>query len=76
VPAALFAAVAQVLAWVYQLRASMRGDAAAPADLPELPVPPELDPHNKPRRRELTHEPLDAALHGLLGANAGQIRKA
>ena len=47
VPAALFAAVAQVLAWVYQLRASMRGDAAAPADLPELPVPAELDPHHK-----------------------------
>jgi MFS family permease len=47
-PAALplFAAVAQVLAWVYQLRAAMAGQGAMPAELPELPVPPELDPHN------------------------------
>ena len=47
IPAALFAAVAQVLAYVYQLRA-----AATPVrdiaerDLPPLPVPPELDPHH------------------------------
>ena len=46
VPAALFAAVAQVLAWVYQLRASMAGQGGAPADLPALPVPDELDPHH------------------------------
>jgi flagellar biosynthetic protein FlhB len=45
VPATLFAAVAQVLAWVYQLRAAMNGDAAMPAALPALPVPEELDPH-------------------------------
>lgn len=45
IPAALFAAVAQVLAYVYQLRASMtRRDVKPPADLPDLPVPPELDP--------------------------------
>ena len=46
IPAALFAAVAQVLAYVYQMRAAMRGRAAMPGELPELPVPPELDPHN------------------------------
>jgi flagellar biosynthetic protein FlhB len=46
VPPALFAAVAQVLAWVYQLRAAMAGRAAMPADLAELPVPDELDPHH------------------------------
>ena len=45
IPAALFAAVAQVLAYVYQLRAALAGAAAMPADLPELNVPPELDPH-------------------------------
>jgi flagellar biosynthetic protein FlhB len=45
VPAALFAAVAQVLAWVYQLRAAMAGRGAMPAELPPLPVPAELDPH-------------------------------
>lgn len=48
IPAALFAAVAQVLAYVYQLRAAMTGRGAMPADLPELSVPPELDPHNDP----------------------------
>jgi flagellar biosynthetic protein FlhB len=46
IPAALFGAVAQVLAYVYQLRASLRGEARAPAELPALNVPPELDPHN------------------------------
>ncbi|MBL8328418.1 MAG: flagellar biosynthesis protein FlhB [Rubrivivax sp.] len=49
IPAALFSAVAQVLAWVYQLRASMSGAAQAPGELPPLQVPPELDPLNKAR---------------------------
>jgi flagellar biosynthetic protein FlhB len=48
IPAALFSAVAQVLAYVYQLRASLTGRVAAPGALPELNVPAELDPHNKP----------------------------
>lgn len=48
IPAALFAAVAQVLAYVYQLRAAMAGRGPEPGPLPELNVPPELDPHNKP----------------------------
>lgn len=48
IPAALFAAVAQVLAYVYQLRAAMTGRGGMPAELPELSVPPELDPHNDP----------------------------
>ena len=53
IPAALFAAVAQVLAYVYQLRAAMSGRGAMPGELPELPVPPELDPHTaKPSTEE------------------------
>jgi len=44
VPAALFAAVAQVLAYVYQLRAAMTGAAPMPGELPALDVPLELDP--------------------------------
>jgi flagellar biosynthetic protein FlhB len=48
IPAALFAAVAQVLAYVYQLRAAMSGRAPMPGDLPVLQVPDELDPHNAP----------------------------
>lgn len=46
VPAALFTAVAQVLAHVYQLRAHLQGTAAAPAPLPELQVPAALDPQH------------------------------
>jgi flagellar biosynthetic protein FlhB len=44
IPAALFAAVAQVLAWVYQLRAAVA--AGRPLDLapPDVTVPPGLDP--------------------------------
>ena len=45
IPAALFAAVAQVLAYVYQLRAALRGQAPMPGALPTLDVPAELDPH-------------------------------
>lgn len=48
IPAALFGAVAQVLAYVYQLRAAMRSRNLARPDMPKPHVPPELDPHNKP----------------------------
>jgi flagellar biosynthetic protein FlhB len=48
IPAALFGAVAQVLAYVYQLRAALAGQVAMPNALPDLDVPAELDPHNKP----------------------------
>jgi flagellar biosynthetic protein FlhB len=48
IPAALFGAVAQVLAYVYQLRAALAGRVAMPGALPELSVPEELDPHHKP----------------------------
>jgi flagellar biosynthetic protein FlhB len=56
IPAALFSAVAQVLAYVYQLRAAMAGRGRVP-DEPRPQVPPELDPHNKP------HEAADADLY-------------
>lgn len=51
VPAALFAAVAQVLAYVYQLRAAFAGRGAMPGALPALHVPPELDPLQKNARK-------------------------
>jgi flagellar biosynthesis protein FlhB len=51
VPAALFAAVAQVLAWVYQLRAAMAGQGAMPVEIAALPVPEDLDPHNTTQPR-------------------------
>ena len=61
IPAALFAAVAQVLAYVYQLRAAMSGRVAMPAALPELNVPADLDPHNKPG---YAAAPADSELEG------------
>jgi flagellar biosynthetic protein FlhB len=45
IPARLFAAVAQVLAYVYQLRAALAGRAPMPREVPEVEVPAELDPH-------------------------------
>ena len=48
IPMALYSAVAQVLAYVFQLRAAAEGRSAQPGELPELMVPPELDPHNRP----------------------------
>lgn len=48
IPAALFGAVAQVLAYVYQLRAALKTRNVNAPDMPKPHVPPELDPHNKP----------------------------
>ena len=48
IPAALFAAVAQVLAYVYQLRAALANRNVATPAMPELNVPADLDPHNAP----------------------------
>ncbi|WP_298234186.1 flagellar biosynthesis protein FlhB [uncultured Azohydromonas sp.] len=47
IPSALFAAVAQVLAYVWQLKAAMAGRGAMPGALPALPVPADMDPQNK-----------------------------
>ena len=58
IPAALFAAVAQVLAYLFQLRASMAGTAPPPGELPALAVPDELDPQN-PRARPTAARDMD-----------------
>lgn len=50
IPGALFAAVAQVLAWVYQLRAALAAGLPLPSAPSAVLVPPELDPLNKNRR--------------------------
>ena len=47
IPSALYTAVAQVLAYVYQLKAAMAGRGAMPGAVPTPEVPPELDPHWK-----------------------------
>lgn len=48
IPGALFGAVAQVLAYVYQLKAALKGQGMAPSAAPNPAVPDELDPHKKP----------------------------
>ncbi|CAM8658200.1 FlhB Flagellar biosynthesis pathway, component FlhB [Comamonadaceae bacterium] len=47
IPATLYTAVAQVLAYVYRLRAALRGEGAMPSEVPQPFVPPELDPLSK-----------------------------
>lgn len=47
IPSALYTAVAQVLAYVYQLKAALAGRGAMPGAAPDPQVPPELDPHWK-----------------------------
>ncbi|WP_311224168.1 MULTISPECIES: EscU/YscU/HrcU family type III secretion system export apparatus switch protein [unclassified Acidovorax] len=44
IPAQLYAAVAQVLAYVYRLKAALRGEGRMPDQQPDPFVPPELDP--------------------------------
>lgn len=53
IPAALYAAVAQVLAYVYQLKAALRGQGPMPMAQPVPDVPVELDPHH--RREAVAH---------------------
>lgn len=48
IPQALFSAVAQVLAYVYRLKAALRGEARMPGEPPVPEVPAELDPHHNP----------------------------
>ena len=59
IPARLFSAVAQVLAYVYQLRAAMAGRASMPQDLPPIAVPVDLDPETAPQTASDT-DPLNA----------------
>lgn len=47
IPTSLYTAVAQVLAYIYRLKAAMRGDGPMPGEPPVPFVPPELDPHSK-----------------------------
>jgi len=51
IPAALFGAVAQVLAWVFQLRAATARGTPIAVPLPVFEVPAALDPANKPLAR-------------------------
>lgn len=52
IPAALYTAVAQVLAYVYRLRAALKGTGPMPPELVQPFVPPELDPLSKTVKAE------------------------
>ena len=58
IPARLFSAVAQVLAYVYQLRAALAGRGAMPQELPPIVVPLDLDPQTAEQA-----EQAEAAAH-------------
>ena len=45
IPSGLYTAVAQVLAYVYRLKAALKGDGVMPGDPPQPEVPADLDPH-------------------------------
>lgn len=47
IPSSLYTAVAQVLAYIYRLKAALRGDGPMPGEPPQPDVPPELDPLSK-----------------------------
>jgi flagellar biosynthetic protein FlhB len=44
IPASLYTAVAQVLAYIYRLRAALQGAGPMPGEMPQPQVPPTLDP--------------------------------
>lgn len=48
IPVELYGVVAQVLAWVFQLRRHMAGEGALPAAPEALDVPAGMDPHQTP----------------------------
>ncbi|WP_124951087.1 flagellar biosynthesis protein FlhB [Sulfuriferula thiophila] len=48
IPEALYTAVAEILAYVFQLRAYRKGGGVAPVVPSDIAVPPELDPLNAP----------------------------
>jgi flagellar biosynthesis protein FlhB len=51
IPSSLYTAVAQVLAYVYRLKAALRGEAPMPGEPPEPEVPVELDPQSRTAQR-------------------------
>lgn len=52
IPPQLYTAVAQVLAYVYRLKAALRGEGSVPGEqpVPDAHIPPELDPHSPQAR--------------------------
>jgi flagellar biosynthesis protein FlhB len=53
IPSGLYTAVAQVLAYVYQMRAALKGQGVMPTVQPNPDVPVELDPHHPKNQTEV-----------------------
>lgn len=56
IPTELYAAVAEILAWVYQLRHWEQGEGLMPDTPTKLHVPPEMDPQEKAKMAGRKHE--------------------
>lgn len=54
IPSSLYTAVAQVLAYIYRLRAALRGEGPMPTQVPQPYIPPELDPMSAQAMRGAT----------------------
>ncbi len=66
VPVALYSAVAQVLAYVMQLKQALAGRGRMPGNLPDLDVPQELDPlHGDAARARVDADDAAEASEGL-----------
>jgi flagellar biosynthetic protein FlhB len=61
IPLALYSAVAQVLAYVFQLRAALVGRGPMPGELSSVVVPPELDPLNPAAAQALAQATAERA---------------
>jgi len=59
IPSSLYTAVAQVLAYIYRLKAAMRGEGPMPGEPPQPQVPPGLDPHQA--QASSTAQPIPSA---------------
>ncbi|HVK93412.1 MAG TPA: flagellar biosynthesis protein FlhB [Noviherbaspirillum sp.] len=62
IPEGLYTAVAEVLAYVFQLRAYNRHGGQSPQAPHELDVPPQLDPHHPASKKAVTQEPNNNGL--------------
>lgn len=60
IPSTLYTAVAQVLAYVYRLKAALQGRGPMPGDMPQPAVPAGMDPH-EPREAQAAYAAAVAA---------------
>lgn len=72
IPGALYTAVAQVLAYIYQLKHWAPGRGTAPVAPHELEVPPTMDPHHQDTSPDAVRSPGSTAQAGRDGEEAAR----